>query len=402
MNRIQTYSPTVAVGYFDSIEAGVAKGWAFDRRAPLQPQTLHVIIDGQEVDRIQCGEKRADIQTAFEHPTGLVGFAYEIPLSYFDGEPHEIAFRFANRSPLSVSNKDASQTASHSIRFAELLKPTIRGYVDGMRHGFLHGWAVRTAPRSNEAVGGCTILVTSNGAYVTQVKADRWRGDVASAFGCDPHCGFQAALPIAFNKPYPQNFTFTVVPEGVELDNSPFRTSMVEDKLQGELIEISETMDRLYKEFVALRTRVNHMLPQQRYNLSDYNRWAKIYYNTLHLRVAAERAQDPLWNENQPLVSILCPTYRPLMPDFTAAVESVLAQTYQNWELVIVDDASKSPDLTKQIKAFCAQDSRIRYVPRKKNGNISEATNTASTPPRESGSLSLITTTCLSMSPSRS
>ena len=58
-------------------------------------------------------------------------------------------------------------------------------------------------------------------------------------------------------------------------------------------------------------------------------------------------------------------------------MESVLNQTYQNWELVIVDDASRQPELTACIDAFCKRDARIRSVPRIKNGNISEATNTA-------------------------
>jgi glycosyltransferase involved in cell wall biosynthesis len=65
------------------------------------------------------------------------------------------------------------------------------------------------------------------------------------------------------------------------------------------------------------------------------------------------------------------------MADFEAAVRSVTAQSYHNWELVIVDDASGSPELTARIKAFAQEDKRIKPVFLKKNGGISNATNAA-------------------------
>jgi glycosyltransferase involved in cell wall biosynthesis len=42
------------------------------------------------------------------------------------------------------------------------------------------------------------------------------------------------------------------------------------------------------------------------------------------------------------------------------AIDSVLAQTFSNWELIICDDAS--PDDTESVaKSYCERDSRIRY-----------------------------------------
>jgi len=78
-----------------------------------------------------------------------------------------------------------------------------------------------------------------------------------------------------------------------------------------------------------------------------------------------------------PLVSILCPVYRPLESDFKAAVQSVLDQTYQNWELILVDDAGKSHEITKIINNFTKSDSRIQCITLKKNVGIAGATNVA-------------------------
>ncbi len=61
---------------------------------------------------------------------------------------------------------------------------------------------------------------------------------------------------------------------------------------------------------------------------------------------------------NQPLVSIIVPVYN--SEEFIAeTIESVIKQTYQNWELIIVDD--KSTDNSIRIaKCYAKKDTRIK------------------------------------------
>ncbi len=60
----------------------------------------------------------------------------------------------------------------------------------------------------------------------------------------------------------------------------------------------------------------------------------------------------------------------------TQSVESVLAQTYPCWELIIIDDGSK--DNTAELALACEQrDERIKFVRLEKNGGLSNARNTA-------------------------
>jgi glycosyltransferase involved in cell wall biosynthesis len=62
----------------------------------------------------------------------------------------------------------------------------------------------------------------------------------------------------------------------------------------------------------------------------------------------------------EPLVGVGIPTYN-RASKLTRAVESVLAQTHRNLELVISDNASG--DATEKVgRAFCEQDSRVRYL----------------------------------------
>ena len=65
---------------------------------------------------------------------------------------------------------------------------------------------------------------------------------------------------------------------------------------------------------------------------------------------------------NIPLVSIIIPTYNRahLLGE---TLESVLAQTYENWECLIIDDGSI--DATDELMDFyCEKDSRIKYYHR--------------------------------------
>lgn len=72
------------------------------------------------------------------------------------------------------------------------------------------------------------------------------------------------------------------------------------------------------------------------------------------------------------LISVIIPVYK-VEAYLTACVESVLAQTYEQLEIILVDDGS--PDNCPKIcDEFAARDSRIRVI-HKENGGLSSARN---------------------------
>jgi len=78
---------------------------------------------------------------------------------------------------------------------------------------------------------------------------------------------------------------------------------------------------------------------------------------------------------SQPLISILTPIFDTPVPWLREAVDSVLAQVYENWELVLIDDGSTATDLLGALPALAARDRRIRLVRLENHQGISAALN---------------------------
>ena len=92
-------------------------------------------------------------------------------------------------------------------------------------------------------------------------------------------------------------------------------------------------------------------------------------------RISSVRSAELL--TYRPLVSILMPTYETPLDVLELAVASVLAQTYEHWELVIVDDGSASAELHEYLGRLPARDPRIGVTLRPTNSGVSAATNAA-------------------------
>jgi len=81
---------------------------------------------------------------------------------------------------------------------------------------------------------------------------------------------------------------------------------------------------------------------------------------------------------NKPLVSVIIPTYK-RANCLPRAIESVLNQTYSNFEIIVVDDNvpdSKEREETKRVLEDYKSDNRVRYIQHEKNKGGSAARNT--------------------------
>ena len=78
---------------------------------------------------------------------------------------------------------------------------------------------------------------------------------------------------------------------------------------------------------------------------------------------------------SEKLVSIVTPAYN--CAEFIGrTIESVQAQTYQNWEMIVVDDCS-TDDTRATVESYARDDSRIRYCALETNSGAAVARTTA-------------------------
>jgi glycosyltransferase involved in cell wall biosynthesis len=68
---------------------------------------------------------------------------------------------------------------------------------------------------------------------------------------------------------------------------------------------------------------------------------------------------------NEPIISIVVPTFNRLLP-LKRCISSVFNQTYQSWELIVVDDGSTDGTLNL-LRVYALADKRVKYFKRPKN-----------------------------------
>lgn len=109
---------------------------------------------------------------------------------------------------------------------------------------------------------------------------------------------------------------------------------------------------------------------------NDYGEWVNRYDNiTQDVHELLVKQTRKL--KFRPLISVVMPTYNPKPEWLVAAIESVRAQVYPNWELCIADDCSTDPAIHEILQRYAGQDNRIKVVLRTANGHISAASNSA-------------------------
>ena len=79
----------------------------------------------------------------------------------------------------------------------------------------------------------------------------------------------------------------------------------------------------------------------------------------------------------QPLISFIVPTYNVSRELLSECLDSLLNQSYRNFEICIADDHSSSEETIATLKEYEKKYKQIKVVYRTKNGMISEASNTA-------------------------
>ena len=115
-------------------------------------------------------------------------------------------------------------------------------------------------------------------------------------------------------------------------------------------------------------------------NLKRSNTTSNLYVNQeAYNKWFLENREDIEYKEfkYQPLISFIMPTYNVSRELLTECLESLLNQSYKNFEICIADDCSTSEETLEVLREYEKKYKNIHVTYRKKNGMISEASNTA-------------------------
>ena len=102
----------------------------------------------------------------------------------------------------------------------------------------------------------------------------------------------------------------------------------------------------------------------------DYQKWITNSEPYLFLSPLTDKLEEV------PLFSIVVPFYNTKEKYLAPLFESIVNQSYQNWEMII-GDGSSIKELSKNIKYYADQDPRIKYFKFTKDTDISGNTNQA-------------------------
>jgi GT2 family glycosyltransferase len=143
--------------------------------------------------------------------------------------------------------------------------------------------------------------------------------------------------------------------------------------------DVNSLLNEKEKELFSCCTVINNILKSNKdvkVSLDQneiYQIWIK-YNEPSGVEIERQRAFK---FEYSPKISIIMPVYNTPEEYLKKAIESVIRQTYVNWELCIADDASTEMHVKEILKYYKELDERIKVIYKTENGHISKASNSA-------------------------
>lgn len=112
-------------------------------------------------------------------------------------------------------------------------------------------------------------------------------------------------------------------------------------------------------------------------NQADYEQWKQMNRLTDE-SLEQMRCQISAFSQ-KPVISILVPVYNVDRIWLEKAIQSVMSQVYENWELCMADDVSPKAHVREVLEAYAAKDARIKVIFSERNQGIAGASHAAST-----------------------
>lgn len=150
----------------------------------------------------------------------------------------------------------------------------------------------------------------------------------------------------------------------VKGDASPDRDAFIDALLVAGASTVEDTVDLQFRSPSPFDTAHN------------YAHWLNQYANPREDDYATMTTMTAGFSV-KPRFSIVMPVYNPPIDLLAECIDSVLGQSYPDFEFCIADDCSSNPAVGKLLKKYARDDGRVKLVQRTRNGHISAASNSA-------------------------
>ena len=330
------------VGLLDEVTPMI-RGWVLDRESPNQPLDVIVRIDNQLVAEIKANLVRDDLKAA-RLGDGYHGFEVQVPATFNDDKLHTVNVTVASTGqviPGGVQQVTWSKPSpNYETRIDDIVGTTLVGSC----------W-----DRNNPNVRA-ELDVYVNGEHVNTVTVNSYRDDPNQTGKSNGLVSFSIAVPPMQDEQeqevaiYLSGTSKQLVKQTITCGPSPTPPDHA---------SIQELLCWFY---------LNVVLP-----VVDTESNAEIRRLFKNARSAYASLFLPLPQETK--ISIIMPTFN-RAETIPAAIRSILGQSYQNWELLVIDDGSLDKTAAV-VDALSKQneDSRIKYHPLPHNRGVSFARN---------------------------
>ncbi|MEG4455094.1 tetratricopeptide repeat protein [Microcoleus sp. N9_A1] len=334
-------------GCLEIINEQKITGWVWNKSQPLEHLEITIRIDGkayinaladryvEELKQRGCGD-------------GNYGFEVKTPNSLFDSHLHTIEV-FVDNFPIGSNAPNTVQFEPRPFKY--------KGRIDGIEDKKLKGWALD----ENNPHQTIAVQILDGTQVILEAECNVERIDLRKAGYENDRAGFLLPLPVAYCDG--KNYSLSLKILGTEEVICTRSVKMPTDKYP---LMSADSMEKMFEWLYHYRE-ISMVHPENRNSI--YLQQIEAWTHQL-VKGFAKRPQNHL-------VSIIMPAYN-RAKTIQTAMESVVAQSYGNWELIIADDGS-SDNTVEVVQKFIEkhQADGIILIQLRSNGGVSKARNEA-------------------------
>ena len=352
-------------------------GWAFDTEN--KEISYRAEINGKETECVVKNIKRPDVYKKYTRYGIKETTGVQIKV-YVDKEAQINSFKLyvrTNEESKCIVNLDAQKILK--IKDDSTISYCIDGIYINKTKITIQGWAT-----SIQGMKSIKFKLENSKGNLIQIKKQQMaRADLIEAGlirAEDKNCGFRIEFTQDDEKEYILFITDEIRKKAIRINREEIlKKQKVREKV-GFVRASWKYMKPCYAKKMAIYIKKYGIKNLKEYIIRTVNSAGKPYDEWFEENKPTEeelQKQRETVFEKQPLMSIIVPTYKTPINYLQEMIDSVINQTYSNWELCIADGSEGDSDVERELERYHLQDSRIKYKILEKNLGIAGNTNGA-------------------------